>query len=72
MAAASVGGGGRWHIGHEAPHPKPRHTQATAKGAYVVHCCHFCSVPGSNVLVERRRLEKRLRAEPRALKEPRR
>ncbi len=41
-------------------------TLAMAKGAYIAHRPHFRSVPGSDVLVERLRPAKGLRAEPRA------
>ena len=40
-----------------------------AKGAYSFHFRHRSSVPGSDVRVEGRRLGKRLRAEPKAVKE---
>ncbi len=51
----------------KAPTP---HTQAMAKRAYAAHIRHSRSVPGSDVRVERRSPPKRLRTEPRALKEP--
>jgi hypothetical protein len=45
------------------------HTHVMAKGAYAGHRRYRSSVPGSDVRVEQNRPVKRLRAEPRALKE---
>jgi hypothetical protein len=55
---------------HQGSSPNATHAgDATAMRAYAGHRRHRSSVPGSDVRVEHRRLGKRLRADPSALKQ---